>query len=133
VALEHKALTQRIIGAAIEVHKVMGPGYIEAIYENALAIEMKSRGISYARQVLVPIFFRTSKIGVHRLDFFIEDEIVVELKASKALEDIHFAVVKSYLRAVNKRHGLLLNFAKPILQIKRVLSDFSFPGFLASL
>jgi GxxExxY protein len=132
VSLEHIELTQRIIGSAIEVHKVMGPGFIESIYESAFALELRERGISYERQFSVPIFYREVEVGAHRLDFFIENEIVVELKTVNSLESIHFAVVKSYIRAVNKRHGLLLNFAKPTLEIRRVVSDFSFPGFLAS-
>src|SRR5262245_11463093 len=104
--LPHDELTSRIIGAAIEVHKALGPGFIESVYENALALEMKGRGIEFHRQFSVSILFRGVEVGLHRLDFFVEQEIVLELKTVSALEDIHFAVIKSYIRAVNKKHGL---------------------------
>lgn len=120
MALEHEALTGRIIGAAIEVHRTLGPGFLESIYENALAIELRRRDIPFLRQLAVPVLYLGAEVGFHRLDMFVDDLIVVELKTSKHLADIDFVVTRSYLRAVNREHGLLLNFAKPTLEAKRV-------------
>jgi GxxExxY protein len=122
MSLEHKKLTEQIIGGAIEVHRRLGPGYLESIYEAALVIELQKRNLFVEKQVDVVIEYDGHEVGRHRLDLFIERTIVVELKTIKDFEDIHFAIVKSYLRAVNREHGLLLNFAKPTLEIKRVIS-----------
>jgi len=122
MTLEYEELTGQIIGAAIEVHKALGPGFLESIYENALAIELRHRKIPYSRQLAVPVFYRDSEVGFHRLDLFVANQIVVELKTCKELVDAHFVIVRSYLRAVAQQHGLLLNFAKPTLEIKRVHS-----------
>jgi len=113
MALEHEALTERIIGAAIEVHRRLGPGYLESFYEKALVLELKKCGLSVRDQLEIIIRYDDQEIGRHKLDLFIEDTIVVELKAIKNLEDIHFAIARSYLKAVDRKHGLLLNFAKP--------------------
>ncbi len=120
MALEHAELTEGIIGAAIEVHRRLGPGFLESIYEQALLIEFARRGIKAEHQVPVTIRYDEIIIGEHRLDILVDDTIVVELKAIKTLEDVHFAIVRSYLRATGKQHGLILNFAKPTLEIKRV-------------
>ncbi len=119
--LEHEQLTERIIGAAIEVHRKLGPGFIESIYQAALAIELRKRGLNHQAQISVKIFYDGEKVGEHRLDLLVEEEIIVELKSVKSFEDVHFTVVKSYLRAAGKKHGLLLNFAAPTLQVKRVV------------
>ena len=122
MALEHEALTERIIGAAIEVHRRLGPGFLESVYEKALIIELKKRGMAVQDQMEVIITYDGNEVGRHRLDLFVEDTIVVDLKAIKNLEDIHFAVVRSQLRAVDRKHGLLLNFAKTTLEPKRVIA-----------
>ena len=120
--LEHEALTERIIGAAIEVHRRLGPGFLESVYEKALIIELKKRGLAVQDQMEVVIAYDGEEVGRHRLDLFVEDTIVVDLKAIKSLEDIHFAVVRSQLKAVGRQHGLLLNFAKTTLEPKRVIA-----------
>lgn len=122
MGLDHEGLTGSVIGAAIEVHKTLGPGFLESVYENALALEMQARGIAFERQLAVPIRYRGSEVGLHRLDLVVAGLLVVELKAVKALEHVHFAVVRSYLRAAGREHGLILNFAKPTLEIKRVIA-----------
>ena len=137
VALEQEERTGRIIGAAIEVHRALGPGFLETVYESALAIELAHRSIPFVRQMTVPIRYRDTDVGAHILDLLVEDQIVVELKAARNLEDIHFVILRSYLKATGREHGLLLNFAKPTLEIKRVstrtdLNRCSVPGFLAS-
>ena len=116
-------MTDKIIGAAIEVHKQLGPGFIESIYEKALIIELRKCDLQVKAQKEVIVKYDGIEVGRHRLDIFVEETIVIELKAIKDLEDIHFAIVKSYLKSVGKRHGLLLNFAKVKLEVKRVIYD----------
>ena len=120
--LEHQELTGKIIAAAINVHKALGPGFIESIYENALVLELRRCGLKVEKEVVVPIKYEGVDVGIHRLDLMVEGTIVVELKAVSNLEDIHFAVVKSYLRAVDREHGLLINFGKPTIEVKRVIN-----------
>lgn len=117
-------LSGRVIEAAIAVHKELGPGFLESIYESAMKTALRHRGIAYEAQKEVAVFFEGEEAGVHRLDLMVEGEIVVELKAVKVLEDIHFAQVKSYLKATGLHVGLLLNFNAPTLVIKRVVLDY---------
>lgn len=105
--LRDSRITEEIIVCAIRVHRGLGPGFLESVYE-------------FIRQHPVPLFYRDHQIGEHRLDFFVEGKIVVELKAISRLEDIHFAIGRSYLKATNLEDGLLLNFATTPLTIKRV-------------
>jgi len=120
-------LSGRVIEAAIDVHRELGPGFLESVYENALVIALRERGIAVEQQVLVEIGFHGHHVGKHRLDLIVERQLVVELKAAKAFEDIHFATTKSYLKATRISVGLLLNFNAPTLQIKRVVNDFQEP------
>ena len=99
---------------------MLGPGFLESVYEAALAVEFQRRNIAFERQHTVPVFFKGVEVGRHRPDFFVEDEVVVELKAISDFENVHFATVRSYLRAIGRRHGLLLNFAKVTLDVRRV-------------
>jgi GxxExxY protein len=122
--LQNKALTDRIIAAAIRVHKELGPGFLEAMYEEALAIELAAAGMAFERQKLLPVFYREHLIGEHRLDFVVEHKVILELKAISALEDIHFAIVRSYLKAANLADALLLNFAAVRLPVKRVGREY---------
>jgi GxxExxY protein len=119
--LEHEQLTDKIIGCAIEVHKRLGPGFLESIYENALIIELQRQELHIEQQREVIIKYDSVEVGRHRLDLIVDNTIVVELKAVKNIEDIHFAIVKSYLKALGKEHGLLINFSKPVLEVKRVI------------
>ena len=118
--LADKEITDRIISAAIQVHKALGPGFPEAIYEEALAIEFDHLRINCERQKSVPIRYRGKVIGEHRLDFLVECKVIVELKAIHRLEDVHFAIVRSYLKATDLQSALLLNFATMPLTIRRV-------------
>jgi GxxExxY protein len=119
--LEHEDLTDKIIGCAIEVHKKLGPGFLESIYENALIIELQRQNLRIEQQKEVMIKYDGEEVGRHRLDLIVDNTIVVELKAVKNIEDIHFAIVKSYLKASGKEHGLLINFSRPVLEVKRVI------------
>ena len=118
--LADKGITNQVIGAAIQVHKALGPGFLEAIYEEALAVEFSHLGLHCERQKTVPIEYRGKLIGEHRLDFLVEGKVIVELKAIQAVEDIHFAIVRSYLKATGLQSALLLNFASMPLTIRRV-------------
>jgi GxxExxY protein len=122
--IQNKLLTDRIIAAAIRVHKELGPGFLEAMYEEALGIELAAAGLAFERQKLLPVFYREHLIGEHRLDFVVEGKVIVELKAISALEDIHFAIVRSYLKAPNLHDALLLNFAGVRLTVKRVGREY---------
>jgi GxxExxY protein len=117
--LRNRKLTDQIIAAAIRVHRELGPGFLENIYEEGLAVEFALNGIQFIRQKPIALFYKDHQIGEHRLDFLVEGKIIVELKAISALEDIHFAIGRSYLKAANLEDGLLLNFATLPLTIKR--------------
>ena len=121
---ENETLINRVIGAAIRVHTELGPGFLESLYEEALAIELRTLVIDFERQKPVPIFYRAHAIGEHRIDLLIERKVVVELKATSALEKVHFAVLRSYLKALGLSDGLLFNFAATRLTIKRVGREF---------
>lgn len=113
-------LTHKIIGAAMQVHRVLGSGFQELIYQRALAIEFNYQNIHYEREKEMSLFYRNESIGTRRVDFFVEDCIMLELKAVSVLEDAHKAQAINYLEAYNVAHGLLINFGKPSLEFKRV-------------
>jgi GxxExxY protein len=113
-------LTAGIISAAIAVHKILGPGFLESIYEEALCIELARRNIPFERQKIIRLTYASLPIGEHRLDLLVAERVVVELKAIKALEPVHFSIVRSYMKATNVDSGLLLNFAAMPLTVKRV-------------
>lgn len=113
-------LIYRVIGSMIEVHKVLGPGFIEGVYRKSLMIEMRKRGIGFETELEVPLDYKGEGVGVHRLDLFVENELVVELKAVAELHKKHYAQVRSYLKAVHKPIGLLVNFADFELDVRRV-------------
>ena len=121
MGLEFEELTGKIIGAAIEVHRELGPGFLESIYENALFIELQRQGLHVAQQMLVPVHYRGQKVGQHRLDLLVDTTIIVELKTAVDFEDVHYSIVRSYLKAMKLKHGLLLNFAKTKLDVRRVI------------
>ena len=115
-------LSKRIIGAALEVHRELGPGFLENIYEEALKVDLNEHGLNFESQKEIEIEYLGVLIGTHRLDLVVEKKIIVELKAVNELADIHLAQLRSYLKATGLKVGLLLNFAKPTLQIRRVVN-----------
>ena len=119
----HKAITQKIIAAAIEVHRHLGPAYHESIYQRALAEELSVRQISYEKEKPIDVSYKGAVVGKYRLDFLVAEEVVVELKAVEALSDVHLSQMLSYLTATSKKVGLLINFAQLRLVdgIKRVI------------
>ena len=117
-----EVLSRKIIGAAIEVHRELGPGFLEHIYEEALKIEFSEHDLNFESQKEIKIKYLGTEVGSHRLDLLVENKIIIELKAVKEFNDIHFAQLRSYLKATGLKVGLLLNFAKPTLEIKRVVN-----------
>lgn len=118
--LPDRDLTATIINAAIEVHKALGPGFLESIYEEALCIELSIRNVPFERQKTIHVPYKGRLVGEHRLDLLVAGRVVVELKAIKDFEPIHFTIVRSYMKAVGVDSGLLLNFATMPLTVKRV-------------
>jgi len=114
-------LTGKIIGCAMEVHRILGNGFQEVIYQRALAIEMANQGLSFSREHEMEIQYKGENIGLRRVDFFVEGKIMVELKAIVQLEDVHLAQVINYLEAYKLDIGLLINFGNTSLQFKRVM------------
>ena len=116
-------LSNKIIGCAIEVHKQLGPGLLENLYEEAMEHELKSRGIEYKRQKQLEIEYKGNPIGNYRLDYLIENKVIVELKCVEAIKNIHIAQVMTYLKAENLRVGVLINFNVDKLRegIRRVI------------
>lgn len=117
---KHSALTSKIIGCAMAVHRALGNGFQELIYQRALEIEMKLAGIDFSREFEMPIFYRGVNIGTRRVDFFVERVISVELKATTKLDDVHLAQAINYLEAYNLEVGLLINFGERNLSFKRL-------------
>ena len=118
------AIARRVIGAAIEVHRHLGPGFLEAVYEEALAVELTLREIPFRRQRPLSVGYKGHDVGEGRPDFIVEDQLVVEVKAVASLAPIHKAQVISYLKAVDQQLGLLLNFKTYVLKdggIRRVV------------
>jgi GxxExxY protein len=103
-------LTKKVIGAGLEVHRILGPGYAESVYEEALAKEFEIRHIPFERQKAIKLSYKGNHIGDFRLDFLIDKQLVVELKSVECLSMIHTAQTLSYLKAVDLRLGLLINF-----------------------
>lgn len=118
---EFEELSGRILAAAVDVHKALGPGFLEGVYEKALMVAFHHRQIHCQQQQEIRVFFEEEEVGQHRLDLVVERQIILELKAVKALEDIHFAQLRSYLKATGLHVGLLLNFNAPRLVVKRVV------------
>lgn len=116
---KYSELTSKIIGCAMTVHKALGNGFQEVIYQRALAIEMNMAGIAFSREFEMPIFYREEQIGTRRVDYLVEGVVSVELKAINKLEDVHFAQAINYLEAYNLEVGLLINFGEISLNFKR--------------
>jgi len=114
-------LTGKIIGCAMEVHRILGNGFQEVIYQRALAIEMTNQGLEFSRKHEMDIHYKGERIGGRRVDFFVEGEVMVELKAIVQLEDVHLAQAINYLEAYGLDIGLLINFGNKSLQFKRVM------------
>ena len=120
--LELEELTGRIISCAIEVHKTLGPGFLESVYQIALPMELAKNKLNVETQKGIKIFYDNKEIGLHRLDLLVEGQVIVKLKTVKEFDDSHTAQLISYLKASGLKVGLLMNYAKEVLKIKRVVN-----------
>ena len=118
--MKHEDLTRKIIGCSMKVHSTLGNGFQEVIYQRALAIEMTKQGLVFQREMEMPIFYEGEYIGTRRVDFFVEDNIMVDLKALIKLEEVHLAQAMNYCQAYHLPIGLLINFGSKSLEFKRV-------------
>jgi GxxExxY protein len=119
---KYSDLTGKIIGCAMQVHKVLGNGFQEVIYQRALEIEMAKQGLAFKREFEMPVYYDEQQIGTRRVDFLVEEKISVELKAIIYLEEVHLAQAKNYLEAYNIEIGLLINFGAKSLEVKRLIN-----------
>ncbi len=129
--LKHDELSELIIGAAVEVHRELGPGLLESIYETCLAHELREHGVAVIQQLAVPIIYKGTRMPNDlRLDLLVDDRIIVEVKAVEELHPVHQAQLLTYLKLTDKRVGLLLNFNAPILVkgIKRMMNGYLLQG-----
>ena len=118
--MKYENLTHKIIGAAMEVHRHLGNGFQEVIYQRALSIEMKMQGIEHEREKEMPLQYKGFDVGTRRVDFFVNEKVMVEIKALTKLEDVHLAQAMNYVEAYNMEIGLLINFGAKSLEFKRV-------------
>ena len=117
---KYSELTGKIIGCAMEVHRILGNGFQEVIYQRAMEIEMAKQSISFKREFEMPIYYKMEQIGTRRVDFLVDEKISVELKAIIKLEDVHYAQAINYLEAYNLEIGLLINFGETSLNFNRL-------------
>src|SRR5688500_19928072 len=117
---KYREITEKIIGSAMKVHAALGNGFQEVIYQRALEIELEKANLRFVRELNMPVYYKGRQIGERRVDFFVEEKIMVELKAIIQLENVHLAQAKNYLEAYNMQVGLLINFGSISLQFKRL-------------
>ncbi len=121
--MENDKLTHKTIGCAMEVHKFLGNGFQEVVYQRALSIEMRLLGMVFRREFEMDLLYKGFNIGTRRVDFFVEDSIMLEIKAIIKLQDVHLAQAMNYLEAYNIKIGLLINFGAKSLEFKRVYNN----------
>lgn len=119
--VDREGLAKKIIGLAIGIHKEIGPGFPEKIYQRALGISLKQGNVAFEKEKKFRILLRNELLGYQLIDFLVENELVVEIKAIEEIKNLHISQVVSYLKATSKRLGLILNFGQAKLQIKRVI------------
>jgi GxxExxY protein len=117
-------ITERIIGIGIKIHNTLGPGFVEKIYEKAMAYEFKLTKMKFKEQAKIDVRYETIDLGYQRIDFLVNDKVIVEMKSVGELNNIHVAQMLSYLKTTNKKVGLILNFAEVKLGIKRVVNGY---------
>lgn len=122
---KHSDVTAKIIGCAMKVHSTLGNGFQEVIYQRALAIEMRNAGLDFNREMEMPIYYEGENIGTRRVDFFVADKIMVEIKAITAIEKVHLAQALNYLKAYKMEIGLLVNFGETSLKFHRIINSLN--------
>jgi GxxExxY protein len=120
---KHSELTGKIIGCAMKVHATLGNGFQEVVYQRSLAVEMERQGLGFARELEMTIYYEGVDVGTRRVDFLVQDTVMLELKAISQLEDIHLAQALNYLEAYKLEIGLLINFGARSLEFKRVTNE----------
>ncbi|MEW6203209.1 MAG: GxxExxY protein [bacterium] len=120
----YEEITETIISAALKIHNTLGCGFLEKVYENALVHEMRKRGLQVETQKPIQVVYDDIIVGDYKMDIIVEGKVIVELKASGVIEEVHKAQLLNYLRACNLRLGLIFNFSKPRLQVKRMVYGF---------
>ena len=123
--IEYDDLTYRIIGVAMNVHRALGPGFSEVVYQRAIGVGLQSAGLQAEREKLIEVFYQGNAVGQGRVDYLVEDAILVELKAVERLTSAHEAQVISYLAAFGREVGLLLNFGAAKLEYRRIIPPLS--------
>jgi GxxExxY protein len=118
--MKHEELTKKIIGCAMTVHSTLGNGFQEVIYQRCLQIELRESGIMARRELEIPIYYKGFKVGTRRVDFLVDDKVMIELKAVIKLDDVHLAQSLNYLEAYNLEIGLLINFGARSLEFRRL-------------
>jgi GxxExxY protein len=121
----YNKITERVIGAAMAVHRALGNGFQEVVYQRALAFELEELGVSFVREIEMPIFYKQREIGSRRVDFLVEEMVLVELKALAEITTTHHAQIINYLNAYQLEIGLLVNFGEPSLRFKRFIKGRS--------
>lgn len=121
---ETDRVTESVIGCAFKVSSTLGCGFLEKVYENALALELRKSGLNAKQQYGVTVSYNGAAVGEYSADLLVEDRVVVELKAAKRLDEVHFAQCMNYLKATRLPVCLLLNFGNPKLEVKRIVRDF---------
>ncbi len=122
--MELNEITEKIIGSAYEVSNTLGCGFLEKVYENSMAKELKCQNLKVDQQKKISVFYKNENVGEYYADLFVEDEVIVELKAIKQLTEIHEAQLMNYLKSTKKKVGLLLNFGTTRIQIKRLVNNY---------
>ena len=117
---KHSEITKKIIGCAMKVHSTLGNGFQELIYQRSLAIEMKKQGLEFEREKEMPVMYEEFQVGTRRVDFFVENKVMLEIKALTSIEQVHLAQALNYLEAYKIEIGLLINFGATSLQFKRL-------------
>lgn len=120
---KYSDITGAVIGSAMKVHSELGNGFPELIYQRSLAIELKDQGINYKRELTMPLFYKGEKVGKRRVDFLVEDKVLVELKAISEINDTHFNQILNYLTAYQLEISLLINFGENSLKFKRFINS----------
>jgi GxxExxY protein len=120
---KYSDITAKILGCAMNVHNTLGNGFQEVIYQRCLAIEMRDQGLVFERELVMPIYYKREKVGTRRVDFLVEEKIMVELKAISQLENVHLAQGLNYLEAYKLEVGLLINFGSTKLEFKRLINE----------
>jgi GxxExxY protein len=117
-------ISEKVIGCAFRVHNILGCGFLERVYENALVIELRKAGLKIIQQAPIKVHYESKTVGDYIADILVEDKVIIEIKAVKHIDEIHEAQLINYLKATRLKLGLVLNFGRPKLEIKRLVNEF---------